>query len=65
MTDPIELVGTAEVALMLGVTRQRVLQLARTEGFPLPVARLSMGNVWLAGDIRTWLQRREAGRSGP
>ncbi len=50
---------------MLGVTRQRVLQLARTEGFPLPVARLSMGNVWLAGDIRTWLQRREAGRSGP
>ena len=64
MTESIELVGTAEVALMLGVSRQRVLQLTRTEGFPMPLARLSMGNVWLAEDIRAWLQRRRAGRSG-
>lgn len=57
MTASIEVVGTAEVASMLGVSRQRVLQLSKAEAFPAPLARLSMGNVWLAEDIREWSQR--------
>ncbi len=51
--------GTAEVAALLGVSRQRVLQLAQTDGFPQPVAVLSMGKVWDGAAIRRWASGRE------
>lgn len=54
------LVGVAEVAAMLGITRTRVSQLAKTQGFPEPVARLSAGPVWNRDDIERW--GRETGR---
>lgn len=54
MTDDIELMGTSEVAALLGVSRQRVLVIARQPGFPKPVAVLKMGNVWRGEDIRRW-----------
>ncbi len=50
----LDLVSTAEIARMLGVTRQRVQQLAKTTDFPEPAATLSMGSVWHTGDIRAW-----------
>lgn len=53
------LMGTAEVAAHLGVSRQRVLQLAAQDGFPAPFAVLSMGKVWRAQDIRNWAERRQ------
>ncbi len=59
MTDDHGLMGTAEVAAHLGVTRQRVLQLAKQPGFPEPLAVLSMGKVWRASDVRAWAQGRE------
>ena len=46
--------GTAEIAALLGVSRQRVLKLAGTPGFPAPLATLTMGNVWDATRIRAW-----------
>jgi predicted DNA-binding transcriptional regulator AlpA len=47
--------GTAEVAALLGgVSRQRVLQLAQQAGFPEPIAVLSMGKVWDSDDVRRW-----------
>lgn len=49
-----ELVGVAEVAEMLGVTRQRVHQLVAGPGFPEPVARLSAGLIWLRSDVQRW-----------
>jgi predicted DNA-binding transcriptional regulator AlpA len=52
-----ELVGPAEVAAMLNVSRQRVGQLAARSDFPVPVAVLQMGKVWLAEDIRVWAKR--------
>jgi predicted nicotinamide N-methyase len=45
---------------MLGVTRQRVTQLAAASGFPEPVARLAAGPIWKRADIETWA--RETGR---
>lgn len=48
---PSELMGTAEIAIGLGVSRQRVVQLAQTASFPRPVARLAMGAVWNVDDI--------------
>jgi predicted DNA-binding transcriptional regulator AlpA len=52
------LAGPAEIASMLGVSRQRVTQLAAHPDFPRPVAELSMGKVWLRSDIETWAAKR-------
>ena len=53
----LDLVSTAEIARLLGVTRQRVQQLAKTNDFPEPAATLSMGSVWHTHDVRTWAAR--------
>ena len=53
-----ELVGPAEIAVYLGVSRQRVDALARThEDFPRPIAELSAGRIWRKADIVEWAQR--------
>lgn len=57
-----ELVGTHEIAAMLGVSRQRVLQLAQTPGFPAPVARLKVGNVWVKHQVSAWETARQERR---
>src|SRR5262245_21571108 len=50
------LVGMAEIAEMLGVTRQRVSQLIETyEDFPKPEVDLSGGRVWSRTAIETWI----------
>ena len=59
-----ELVGIAEAAEYLGVSRQRASQLQTRQGFPAPVASLRSGPVWRKGDLsrfaETW--SRQAGR---
>lgn len=52
------LMGTAEVAAYLGLSRQRVLQLAANGELPAPLAVLSMGKVWDAAAIRRWAATR-------
>lgn len=52
--------STPEIAELLGITRQRVDQLSRTEAFPAPVAELAIGRVWRRMDIEAWA--RETGR---
>jgi transcriptional regulator with XRE-family HTH domain len=60
-----QVVGTSEVAKMLGVTRQRVSQLWRQNAnFPPPLAVLECGPIWvedwLAEFARVW--QRKSGR---
>lgn len=43
---------------MLGVSRQRVTQLATHKDFPAPLADLAMGKVWDARDIEKWAKQR-------
>ncbi len=57
----LDLVGVAEIATLLSVTTQRVDQLARTKGFPEPVAVISAGRIWLLKDIERWA--KQTGRS--
>ncbi|WP_377324986.1 helix-turn-helix transcriptional regulator [Pimelobacter simplex] len=57
---PEHLMGVAEVAELLGVSRQRVTQLAKAAGFPRPYDTLAMGPVWLKVDVEKWA--RETGR---
>lgn len=57
---PEHLVGVAEIAGLLGVSRTRIHQL-RTEGaLPEPYDTLAMGPVWLRADVERWA--RETGR---
>lgn len=54
-----ELMGAAEVAAHIGVSRQRVNQLAKAGALPEPVAVLDAGRIWLADDIRVWKRSRD------
>lgn len=48
-------VGMAEVASIIGVSRQRVFQLARDySDFPEPVAVLASGRVWERAAVEVW-----------
>jgi len=58
----LDLVGVAEIAEMLGLSRQRVNAIVQTHSeFPKPVAELSAGRIWLRKDIVAWARR--AGRA--
>ncbi|HUR17629.1 MAG TPA: hypothetical protein VMZ51_01675 [Acidimicrobiales bacterium] len=49
------LVGAAEVAAILGVSRQRVAQLVTsTLDFPSPEVELSAGRIWAREAIERW-----------
>ena len=61
-----DLVGVAELAALLDVTRQRASELARAgRGFPRPIAFLASGPVWdktmIARYVAGW-ERRPGGR---
>ena len=58
MTDNADLMGTSEVAALLGISRQRVLVIARHPDFPKPLVVLKMGNIWRGRDVRTWAATR-------
>lgn len=59
-----ELVGVAELAEILGVSKQRVSELARLEHFPRPLVELKAGPVWARESIGNFLGewRRQPGR---
>jgi prophage regulatory protein len=53
--EPLRLVGAREIRDLLGVSRQRVYQLAGRPDFPSPVATLAQGKIWLVNDIEAWI----------
>jgi hypothetical protein len=61
-----ELAGMAEVASILGVSRQRVRELATRDDFPSPVAQLSGGTVYMKWMIEAFSSywTRKPGRPG-
>lgn len=52
--DVHHLVGSGEIATMLGLSRQRVTQLTREPDWPEPVVVLGLGAVWHTADIVKW-----------
>jgi hypothetical protein len=51
------LVGVAEIAEMLGVSRQRVNVIVKTHpDFPEPEAELSAGRIWLRSAVVAWAE---------
>src|SRR3989304_458130 len=57
-----DLVGIAEVAEILGVTKQRASELSRSRRFPKPIAQITAGPVWdrhaIARFVERWPRRR-------
>ena len=51
----LRVMGAAEIAERLKVSRQRVYQLTSRKGFPDPVAHLAMGQVWETVDVERWI----------
>lgn len=55
---PLDLVGAAEIAELLGVTRTRVNQLVADDpSFPVPAAELTAGRIWKRADVEAWARR--------
>lgn len=50
------LMGQAEIADRLGVTRQRVQQLVNKPNWPEPFDTLAMGKVWWIKDVDEWIR---------
>jgi predicted DNA-binding transcriptional regulator AlpA len=55
----LDLVGVAEIALMLDTSRAQVSRWALREDFPRPVARLRMGPIWMRADVKRWARQRK------
>jgi predicted DNA-binding transcriptional regulator AlpA len=56
--------GAGEIAQRLGLSRQRVQQLAERDDWPEPFDELAMGRVWLITDIEAWIRQRADQRRG-
>ena len=57
------LMGMHEVAEMLGVSRQRVSEIAQTDPtFPEPEVVLRSGRVWNRRKIERWAEKRDRRR---
>lgn len=55
---PHHLVGVAEIAELLGVTRQRVNRIVATHAdFPKPEAELTAGRIWKREAVLAWAKR--------
>ncbi|MEV1315309.1 DNA-binding protein [Micromonospora arborensis] len=63
MTKP--LMGQAEIADRLGVSRQRVQQLVNRPDWPTPYVTLAMGKVWHTEDIEKWIRDHRPNDTGP
>jgi hypothetical protein len=55
-------VGVGEAAEILGVSKQRVVQLAKTPGFPDVAVQLRATPVWTEASIRTFAESRHRTR---
>ena len=54
-----ELVGVDEIARLVGVSRQRVNAIARSDSaFPEPLAELAAGRIWDRAEIEKWVAVR-------
>jgi len=52
----LRVMGAAEIAERLKVTRQRAYQITSRRDFPAPLATLAMGQVWDTEDVEAWIR---------
>lgn len=54
----LRVMGAAEIAERLRVSRQRAYQITARRDFPEPIAHLAMGQVWDTADVEAWIKVR-------
>jgi predicted DNA-binding transcriptional regulator AlpA len=59
--EELELLGTAEVASLLGIAKSSVADRRRVPIFPKPVAELSCGAIWTRAQIDEYLRQWSRG----
>nr|WP_030436162.1 hypothetical protein [Actinoplanes subtropicus] len=52
-----QLLGTHEIRIRLGISRQRAHQITTAPSFPKPVAKLSRGKIWRADEVEAWIRQ--------
>lgn len=65
MSSQLRLLGLAEVAEVLGVSKRTATRYAARTDFPEPLAQLAMGPIWLADDVESWIGRTPVRRGRP
>lgn len=65
LCDVRHLMGAAEIAARLGVSRQRVQQLINRSDWPEPYDELAMGKVWLIAAVEAWIAEHRPGDAAP
>jgi len=53
--QPEHLAGTSEIAVILGVSKQRIHALRKQKKFPQPIANLASTPIWDIRDIQAFL----------
>lgn len=53
------LMSTGEAIAATGLSSARIYQLIDEDKFPLPIAKLKVGRIWLAEDIEAWIEGRK------
>lgn len=57
MPRELRVVGLAEVADLLGVSKRTATRYAARADFPKPAAQLAMGPIWWTEDVEQWARR--------
>lgn len=61
MSELDDLVTGAEIGRRLGISRERVRQLAGRDDFPVSLGRLGKARVWRWADIQRWAEHQPPG----
>lgn len=54
--SPLDVLGPAEVADLLGVDRNRAYRITKRADFPSPCSVVSGRRVWYGPDVRAWIR---------
>nr|MDT0658884.1 helix-turn-helix domain-containing protein [Micromonospora sp. DSM 115978] len=60
--QPLRIMGAAEIAEYLGVSRQWVEVLTKRRDFPEPAVTLKAGRIWRTEDVEEWQTARKRQR---
>ncbi|MDG4832332.1 helix-turn-helix domain-containing protein [Solwaraspora sp. WMMD1047] len=60
--QPLRIMGAAEIAEYLGVSRQWVEVLTKRRDFPEPAVVLKAGRIWRTEDVEEWQATRKRQR---
>lgn len=65
MRAELDVVGLAEVAELLAVSKRTATRYAARTDFPRPAAKLAMGPVWFKADVEEWMRAASVRRGRP